>query len=543
MIACWAKWPNLNTHDEFCYWLQADTFRLGRMTNPTHPHWQHFESFHLLVQPTYCAKYPPGYALFMVFGWQLLGSPVAGLWLAAVCASLATHWMLRGLMSHRWALVGSVGMSLESSLHAAWSQSYMTGWPTIVATSLLLGGLFRMRRNWSAQASIAIAMGLVGLANTRPFEGAVVSVGAFALFAIDRLYAIQRWRLAESRLTESNKSEVSGSAYSPIPKARECGRVVLAGLIPLMVGAGLWCSYNQATTGSAWKMAYSLYEKQYGLVPLLLWQNAPETHPIYLHHELRRFNEEYCLGGFTSLRQFPAYVREVFRRLVGWAFLLGLFLAALPLVTAVWWIRFRTMRAMACLLLWMSGCSLMVQWWNWHYSATWIPVTVILATMGLRLWLSRQNKMTATASKPALGTHPSRRWIQAISIVVIAQTLLSSILFSSQASEPAIHHWFLQRQEIAERLDQNVGRHLIFVRYSKEHNLHQEWVYNSADIDGSQVIWARSMSSEMNEQLMAYYPDRIIWEVQPDKFGREENGDETGHQNVMQTKIRDRMKP
>jgi hypothetical protein len=85
------------------------------------------------------------------------------------------------------------------------------------------------------------------------------------------------------------------------------------------------------------------------------------------------------------------------------------------------------------------------------------------------------------------------------------------------------HSWFsihvgnVKRVKLLEKLDGEPGKHLIVVRYSVSHNVNNEWVYNSSDIDGSRVVWARDIDPARNQELVDYFHDRHIWLLEPDR--------------------------
>jgi hypothetical protein len=77
------------------------------------------------------------------------------------------------------------------------------------------------------------------------------------------------------------------------------------------------------------------------------------------------------------------------------------------------------------------------------------------------------------------------------------------------------------RAAIEKKLSNAPGKHLIMVRYEEDHNLHDEWVYNGAEIDTAKVLWARELDSAQNAKLFAYFNDRQIWLVEPDRDNTE----------------------
>jgi hypothetical protein len=74
----------------------------------------------------------------------------------------------------------------------------------------------------------------------------------------------------------------------------------------------------------------------------------------------------------------------------------------------------------------------------------------------------------------------------------------------------------LERARVLDQLQHTPGKHLVIVHYKPGHDfILDEWVYNNADIDGSQVIWARDMGMQ-NAELMNYFHDRQVWLAEPD---------------------------
>ena len=108
--------------------------------------------------------------------------------------------------------------------------------------------------------------------------------------------------------------------------------------------------------------------------------------------------------------------------------------------------------------------------------------------------------------------------VRAVVIICFAITLLRLIAIPTHLlGENSWPRGNLNRVKVLQKLATLPGKQLVIVQYDKNHDPGNEWVYNSADIDSSKVVWARDMGDVENKELLQYFKSRNVWMLHPDQ--------------------------
>jgi hypothetical protein len=470
--------PLPRVHDEFSYLLMADTFSHLKVTNPTPAAWQHFESFHINMTPSYQSKYPVAQGITLALGKVLFDSPWLGVYLSTALLAGAICWALQAFVPLEWAFLGGVLCVLKLGLFNYWMNSYWGGSVAALGGALALGATARMLwksgpRQSYTRCGVTLGVGLCIMALSRPFEG--------VLFSIPLLISLAVALVVKNQPGQSRLNVLRGLA---------------AAIIPVIAGLAFVAYYNYRVTGNALLLPYSVNERTYSATPLFLWVSPYSTFPHYHHRLMKNFYEGFARGPFQFTRTWYGLTSwEQMRSLEFWNFYLGP-LQTLPLAVGIiaTWHNAKLRLALFCLAATSIAC-LAATFFHPHYFAPAAVCLYVLVVYGMYwLWKSHLPLVKALGGGACA----------AILIFAVLESNVGTYAYMPQLTS---------REIVSRWLDKAPGKHLVVVEYFGLHSVHNELGYNGADLSKEQILWTRKMTASEDTELCRAYPERTFWEL------------------------------
>jgi len=464
--------PSPSFHDEFSYLLASDTYAAGRLANPPLSHPEFFEAEHVLLTPAYASKYQPGQGLFLAFGQRVFGHPFFGVLLSVALGCATLYWALLAWTSPAWAIAGGLSAIGIFGVVSYWIDSYWGGGVAFLGTLLAIGawGRIRLQRQYRFGALLSLGSGLLLL--TRPYESCLLLLAlflsAFASAASNRGRA--------GRLSSSRRDVFTLLAYvTPV----------------LALYAGFQLYFNYRVTGNPLRLPYLEYARQYDVISQL--RHVPLASPKPSAD--RRVSDDhnlYEVGAHNAALQRSILddTWMILQRTSPGLVLLTLFVAILA--------SFRDPQTRALLaLLPLPALPLYFETFAApHYLAPFLACLILLLFQSLSSlfnqagWLGRaRHPLFAVCILFGLGY-----------LFYWKCTVLRKLSDETYAQR--------QHRSIDRQLDRLPGRQLVFVQYSPDYSIHDEWVYNQADLQQAKVVFAHDLSTERDQALLAEYPGR-----------------------------------
>src|SRR3984957_18225869 len=471
--------PEPSIHDEFSHLLLADTLVHGRLTNPPHPMWQHFESIHIIQQPTYNSMYPPGQGAFLALGEWLFHEPWVGVLLSAGLMFAARCWSMQAWLPPKWALFGTLSAILAFGVTTLWINSYMSGAVSGIGGALVLGAVRRLRQGApGVRQSVWLGIGIVLLMNTRPFEGLVLTASALALLVLGQ-----------------------HASWTKI--------IVPAGLI---VSAGLVFTgfYNWRVTGSPLRMPYEVNRDTYGWPENLGFLPAKQ---VTLRHRVLRDMYRKEIAHHSIYSSWQSFLDSLdIRAFENWSFFCGPVLT-IPLLLLPQVFLDRRTRPLVVILAAIAVLNLFQMVLYPYHLGPIVPAFFAIIAQGARhiyVLLSRTKRVRGMAFAVLLPL--------CVAVVSTLKVEASDLGIPLTYWEHGVEAHRDARALLLEWLSRRQRKQLVIVHYSAHHSPDQEWVYKGADIDHSKVVWAREMDAKPDAQLIQYFKDRDVWLLNADVY-------------------------
>ncbi len=478
--------------DDYSLMLACDTFAHGRLTNPTPAMWIHFETIHVDMHPSYMSMYFPAQGLVMAAGKVLFGNPWIFILVSSALMCAALCWMLQAWLPPGWALLGGVVAMVRLGLFSYWINTYTGGGLiTAIGGALVLGALPRLMKKARMRYGMLMAVGIILLAVTRPYEG--------LLLCVPVAFVLGRWAL------------YGKNHPAPAVLIRRAALPLL-----LIVAAGAWMGYyDHRVFGSPTTLPYTINRATYAMAPYYIWQ-SPRPEPAYRHAEMRRFYYDSEMKGYWKVNTWSRFVPGTLIKVV--TFLM--FFAGIALLPPLIMMRRvfldRRIRFLVIGVLILSAGMAIEIFLLPHYVA---PFTGAFYAIGLQA--TRHLRVWRPGDK-AVGL-ALVRFMVVVFLVLGAARVLAKPLGIKTAEWPSSgweNFWSgpdvygIERAQIADELEQIPGQQLVIVRASDKRDPLDQWVYNGADLDASKVVWAWDMGAADNRELLQYYRDRRVWLVQ-----------------------------
>lgn len=486
-ILPWNPAPDPMAPDEFSQLLAAKMFASGHVSYPTPPHWQHFETPYVLMEPAYASKYPPGPPALMALGLAVAGSAWAGVLLGAALMCGGFAWMLQAWVPRSWALAGAILAVARYSIHHYWLNSYWGGCLAAFGGALVIGALPRILRGGRTQPALVMALGLIVLAVTRPYEGLLLSIVPGVVLL---LWVV---RAPRQRLT-----------------------AVFAPMSALLVIAGSgYAFYNWKVTGSPLQMPYTAYTARYEPAPHFIWQSRHSV-PPFLHREMEAYltfpglvekQRTFRAAAWRALEVIgiphPFNVRDLRHPKVAANVLFGVAL----LISAAVTIGSRSMRVPLLMLAVFVAGLIPETFFFDHYAAPAAGLTLLVIVQGLR------RAAVSACWRRGIG----RGLPVMLSFGALAAVLAYVVLLLPFATHPP-QYITIDRPRVIAHVSRFSGKHLLLVRFGPSYTIDDgEWIYNEPDLEDAQVVWARDMGPELNGDLLRDFRDRQVWYVYKDR--------------------------